>query len=144
MAMAATLVVYGAFAVIRPTQPLDLAVLDAIGYLVIAIAVFDVSKYLIEEEVIREREMREAGETRQSLTRFVATIIIATLLEAVVIAFKVARERVSDLGDLIYPTLLIFAGVALMVGLGAYQRLSAAVERVADEEPEDSKVEADK
>ena len=87
---------------------------------------------LAEEEVIREREMRHARETRLSLTRFIATIIIATLLEAVVIAFKVAREQVSDL---IYPTLLIFAGVALLVGLGAYQRLSAAVEEAVGEEP---------
>ena len=140
-AMAAALVFYGAFGVIRPTQSLDFAVLDAIGYMVIAIAVFDVSKYLIEEEVIRERKMHRAGEARQSLTRFIATIIIATLLEAVVIAFKVARERVSDL---IYPTLLIFAGVALLVGLGAYQRLSAAVEHAVGEEPRDSSVHLDK
>ena len=134
-AMAAALVFYGALGVVQPTQRLDFAVLDAIGYMVIAIVVFDVSKYLIEEEVIREREMRQAGEARQSLTRFIAAIIIATLLEAIVIAFKVARERVSDL---VYPTLLIFAGVALLIGLGAYQRLSAAVEHAVGEEPEDS------
>ncbi len=132
-AMAAGLIVYAAVGVARPEQRLDFAVLDAIGYLVIAIAVFDVSKYLIEEEVIREREMRHAGEARRSLTRIVATIIIATLLEAIVVTFKVARERVSDL---VYPALLIFAGVALLVGLGAYQRLSVTVERATREEAE--------
>jgi hypothetical protein len=129
--MAAGLIAYAAISVLRPEQRLDFAVLDAIGYIVIAIAVFDVSKYLIEEEVIREREMRRAGETRRSLTRFIATIIIATLLEAVVITFKVARERV---GDLIFPAVLTFSGVALLLGLGAYQRLSAAVEKSAGEE----------
>ena len=116
--------------VVLPERRLDFEVLDAIGYLVIAIAVFDVSKYLIEEEVIREREMRHAGEARRSLTRIVATIVIATLLEALVVTFKVARERVSDL---VYPALLIFAGVALLVGLGVYQRLSVTVERAAGE-----------
>lgn len=95
--MAAGLIVYAAIGVLRPEQRLDFAVLDAIGYIVIAIAVFDVSKYLIEEEVIREREMRRASEARRSLTRLVATITIATLLEAVVITFKVACERVGDL-----------------------------------------------
>ena len=129
--MAIGLIGYGALALLRPTQRLDYALLDAIGYVVIAIAVFDVAKYLIEEEVIREREMRRAGEARLSLTRFIATIIIATLLEAVVITSKVASERVSDM---IYPTLLIFAGVALLVGLGVYQRLSATVERAVGEE----------
>jgi hypothetical protein len=120
--------------VVKPAQRLDFAMLDAIGYVVISIAVFDVAKYLIEEEVMREREMRRAGETGQSLTRFVATIIIATLLEAIVITFKTARDQVPQL---IYPVLLVFAGVALMVGLGVFQRLIARVEREADEQARD-------
>jgi hypothetical protein len=133
IALAIGLIGYAAIEIVRPSQRLDFAVLDAIGFVVIAIAVFDVAKYLIEEEVIREREMRRAGETRQSLTRFVATIIIATLLEAIVITFKTARERVEDL---IYPAGLLFSGVALIVALGMYQRLSAAVEREAGENTE--------
>jgi hypothetical protein len=134
IAFAVALVVYGIVGVLKPAQRLDFAMLDAIGYVVISIAVFDVAKYLIEEEVMREREMRRAGETRQSLTRFVATIIIATLLEAIVIVFKTARDQVPQL---IYPVLLVFAGVALMVGLGVFQRLSARVEREADEQARD-------
>jgi hypothetical protein len=134
MVLAGALVVSAAMMLLRPEQRLDFAVLDAIGYVVIAVAVFDVAKYLIEEEVIREREMRRAGEARQSLTRFIATIIIATLLEAIVITFKTARERVSDI---IYPSMLLFAGVALLLGLGAYQRLSATVEQDVGEEATD-------
>ena len=38
------------------------ALLEAVGYVIIAIAVFDVAKFLIEEEVIESREKREAGE----------------------------------------------------------------------------------
>jgi hypothetical protein len=134
IAFAVALVAYGMMGVVRPTQRLDFAVLDAIGYVVISIAVFDVAKYLIEEEVMREREMRRAGETRQSLTRFVATIIIATLLEAIVITFRTTHDQVPLL---IYPVLLVFAGVALMVGLGVFQRLSARVEREAGEKARD-------
>lgn len=130
----ALLIGYGAFGVLRSGQRLDFAVLDAIGYVVIAIAVFDVAKYLVEEEVIREREMRQAGEARRSLTRFVATIIIAILLEATVIAFKSAREHVSDL---VYAALLMFAGVALILSLGIFQHLSSKVERAVDEGGDD-------
>jgi hypothetical protein len=129
--MAVALIGYAAIGVLRPEQRLDFSVLDAIGYIVIAIAVFDVSKYLIEEEVLREREMRRADEARRSLTRFVSTIIIVTLLESVVITFKVARERVADL---IFPAVLTFSGVALLVGLGVYQRLSATVERTVGDD----------
>jgi len=52
------------------------ALLGAIGYVVIAVAVFDVAKYFVEEEVIRGREMRLASEARRSLTKFMSTIVI--------------------------------------------------------------------
>jgi hypothetical protein len=107
-------------------EGIGLTALGGIGYVVVAVAVFDVSKYLIEEEVIRGREMRVASEARRSLTRFVSTIAIAVFLEALVTIFRVARENVPNLP---YPTALLLAGILLIVGLGIYQRLSASVER---------------
>ncbi|HKU99437.1 MAG TPA: GNAT family acetyltransferase [Vineibacter sp.] len=100
--------------------------LRAIGYLVVAIAVFDVSKYLIEEEVVRGRELRAASEARRSLTKFVSTIAIAVFLEGLVTVFRVSKDQVSDM---IYPTLLLITGTLIVLGLGVYQRLSASVER---------------
>jgi hypothetical protein len=111
------------------------ALLAAIGYVVIAMAVFDVAKYFIQEEVIRGREMRSAAEARRSLTKFISTIAIAVFIEALVLVFRVSRSSVAEL---LYPTLLILAAVAIVVGLGVYQRLSADVEQKVD----DSKVKA--
>ena len=54
--LACVLIGLAAIDVVRPRGSLQDAVLDAIGSVVIAIAVFDVAKYLIEEEVVRERE----------------------------------------------------------------------------------------
>lgn len=105
-------------------------VLDAIGYVVIAIAVFDVSKYLMEEEVFRTRQRRQASEARESLTRFISTIAIAVFLEGLVMVFEVSKEKVADL---IYPTLLLATGIVVVVGLGLYQRLSATVEQEVEE-----------
>jgi hypothetical protein len=130
MACAAALIVLGLVDLIRSGGALTYAVLDAISSVVIAIAVFDVAKYLIEEEVVRERQMRQAGEARRSLTRFVATVIIALLLEGLVTLFKTAR---ADVSQLIFPTLLIAVGALLIVALGLYLRLSATIEQVADE-----------
>lgn len=107
------------------------ALLDAVGYTIIAIAVFDVGKYLLEEEAIRAREMRRAAEARRSMTKFVSTIVIAVLLEALVAVFEAGKQ---DVKLMIYPTFLLLAGVALIVGLGIYQRLSASVERDLPEE----------
>jgi putative Mn2+ efflux pump MntP len=100
--------------------------LSGIGYVVVSIAVFDVAKYLVEEEVVRGRELRVASEARRSLTRFISTIAIAVFLEALVVVFQVAQE---DVTKLFYPTFLLIAAILLVLGLGVYQRLSVAVER---------------
>lgn len=102
------------------------SILEAGGYFIVAVAVFDVAKYLLQEEVSRGREMRAPAETRRSLTKFVSTILLAVFLEALVTVFITARNSVPEM---LYPTLLLLAGSVLMVCLGVYQRLSAIVER---------------
>lgn len=113
------------------------AVLDVLGYVIVAIAVFDVAKYIFEDEVRRGNEKRSAAEARRSLTKFLSTIVIALFLEALVVVFKTARE---DVAQLLYPTALLIASVLVLVGLGVFQRLSATVEeKVGDDEAEDRK-----
>jgi hypothetical protein len=130
MILACALIFYAGVQVVEAFNAPDMSVgstlLDAVGYTVIAIAVFDVGKYLFEEEAIRAREMRQAGEARRSLTKFVSTITIAVLLEGLVTVFEAGAE---DVRLMLYPTLLLLAGVAMIVGLGVYQKLSAEVER---------------
>jgi hypothetical protein len=99
--------------------------LGAIGYVVIAMAVFDVAKYFVEEEVIRGREMRLASEARRSLTKFVSTITIAVFIEALVIIF---RESNKDITMVLYPAVILLMGILTILGLGLYQRMSAHVE----------------
>jgi len=106
------------------------ALLGAIGYVVIAMAVFDVAKYFVEEEVIRGREMRLASEARRSLTKFMSTIVIAVFIEALVMVF---REGSKDITMVLYPSVILFMGILTILGLGFYQRLSADVERQVDE-----------
>jgi L-asparagine transporter-like permease len=129
MAMSLALVVYGAIEVIgagmSSWKDAGGALLAAIGYVVIAMAVFDVAKYFVEEEVIRGREMRNAGETRRSLTKFISTIAIAVFIEGLVIVFQASKDDVSKM---IYPTGLLLAAILIVVGLGVFQRLSADVE----------------
>ena len=101
--------------------------------MVIAVAVFEVAKFIFEEEVIEPSEKGHAGEARRSMTKFVSTISIAVFLEALVSIFETSKAHRMD--QMLYPTLLLFAGVALIVGLGAYQRLSASAERDVDDPP---------
>jgi Ni,Fe-hydrogenase I cytochrome b subunit len=130
MAMSFALVVYGAVDVVSvgvsSWKDADRVLLAAIGYVVIAMAVFDVAKYFMEEEVIRGREMRNAAEARRSLTKFVSTIAIAVFIEGLVIVFQASKD---DLATMIYPTALLLTAILIVVGLGVFQRLSAAVEQ---------------
>ena len=93
MAMSFGLVIYGGIEVAvgigTSREDGSTALLAAIGYVVIAMAVFDVAKYFVEEEeVIRGREMRNAGEARRSLTKFISTISIAVFIEGLVLVFR--------------------------------------------------------
>jgi hypothetical protein len=130
MAMSLALVVIGAtefyVAATGPWAESGDALFGAIGYVIIAIAVFDLAKYFIEEEVIRGREMRQASEARRSLTKFIATISIAVFIEALVIVVRVSKQNVDQM---LFPTLLLLTAILIVIGLGIYQRLSAEVER---------------
>ena len=138
--LASGLVVAGMYRVAaslwRTGELINQSLLTAVGYVVISIAVFDVAKYLLEEEVVRERELRQVGEVRRSLTRFTSTILIAVFLEAIVLIFKMAED---DIALTVYPTLLLFAGVAMLIGLGVFQRMAVYAERATGEHEDGGK-----
>ncbi|QJP12600.1 GNAT family acetyltransferase [Starkeya sp. ORNL1] len=130
MVIAAGLMLYAFYGAIRDGfgggRSVDDILLDTVGYLIVAIALFDVAKYFFEEEVPAEREKRTPADARRGLTKFVSTIIVAVFLEALVLIFKLVRD---DVGQLIYPALLVGVACATMISLGIFQRLSATVER---------------
>jgi hypothetical protein len=134
MLMSVGLVIFGGWEVIAGLSgsfaDASTALLAAIGYVVIAMAVFDVAKYFIEEEVIRGREMRTAAEARRSLTKFISTISIAVFIEGLVLVFRVSRENVTEI---LYPTTLLVTAILIVLGLGGYQRLSADVEQKVED-----------
>ena len=106
-------------------KPFITAMVNSIGYLILSIAVFDVARYVFDEEVRRGREMRKASETRRSITKFITVIIIAVLMDALVALSKAGQ---GELDQLVYPVVLIGGGVGLLLALGVFQRLSATVE----------------
>src|SRR5918998_3122254 len=117
-----------------PEHDIGRSLLDSVGYMVIAIAVFEVAKYILEEEALDPTQMRHTGEARRSITKFVSTIIIAVFLEALVAIFQASKG--DDLSMMLYPTILLFAAVTLIVGLGLYQRLSISAESEVKSSPE--------
>ena len=97
------------------------ALLDAIGLIVIGMAVFDVSKFLMEEEVFHSGGVKSPEHQRETLLKFIIIITIAVSLEALMFIFDAGKK---DITNLIYPTFLLVAAVFLVVGLGIYQKLT--------------------
>lgn len=100
--------------------------LQSVGAIIIAVAILDVAKYMVEEEVFRNKELRSAREARQTLTKIMVIVAIAVSIEGLVYIFKAGAQ---DIRLLIYPALLIITAVILMVGLGYYQKLSVIAEK---------------
>ena len=99
------------------------AMLDAVSLVIIALAVFDVAKFLVEEEISRDKEMRSAREARQTLTKFITIVIIVLSLEGIVYVFEAGKE---DISNLVYPVLLLGVVLLMVVSLGAYHRMTRA------------------
>jgi hypothetical protein len=106
-------------------------VLHSVGLIIVSVAIFDVGKFLIEEEVIRARELRSIREARRSLTKFMSIIIIATSLEALVIVFETKQEVVSQL---LYPSILLISAVLVLVGLSVFVWLSSRADALLPQE----------
>jgi len=97
------------------------ALLDAVGLIVIGTAVFDVSKFLLEEEVFKVHGADTVMKQRNTLIKFLVIITISISLEALVFVFSAAKK---DISLLVYPTFLLLTAVMLVIGLGAYQRMT--------------------
>jgi hypothetical protein len=101
-------------------------VIDSVGYVVIAIAILDVTKHIFEEEVRGSQQRAREGMFQKSFFKFISIISIAVFLEGLVLVFKVSQD---DIHLLIYPVFLLFVAVAMMVGLALAQRLTAGVKQ---------------
>src|SRR5262245_15847631 len=75
-------------------------VIDSVGYVVIAIAILDVTKHVFEEEVRGWRGESEDAAFQKSFYKFISIISIAVFLEGLVLVFKVSQDEIRLL---IYP-----------------------------------------
>jgi hypothetical protein len=106
-------------------EPLQLlgTLLESIGLVTVALAVFEVGRFLLEEELLRARELRTIADARLSLTKFMTITVIVLTIEGLVLLFKIRRESIADM---IYPTGLLIVAVLALVGLGVFRKLTDA------------------
>jgi hypothetical protein len=88
--------VYEVWPSLGATMELVPALLDAVALIVIGMAVFDVSKFLVEEEVFGAEEQISEGAQRNTLIKFLVIITIAMLMEALVFVFAAAKRTLPS------------------------------------------------
>jgi hypothetical protein len=127
--LAATLIGYAGYQIVKAVLDapqllsagdLGYIIIDSVGYVVIAIAILDVTKHLFEEESLEWRGLHKKSRFRSNFSRFVSIISIAIFLEGLVLVFKVSQD---DVKLLIYPVLLLLVGVAMTVALAVFMWL---------------------
>lgn len=105
--------------------------LRSVGAIIIAVAIVDVAKYMIEEEVLEHKEKRTPKEIRETLTKVLIIVTIAVGIEGLIYIFKAGAK---DITLLVYPAILILTSIIMIVGLGVYQKLSVAAEKMEKDE----------
>jgi len=92
-------------------------VFEATILLTLSLAIFDLSKTLIEEEILGRYKEHDISGPHKTMVRFLGSIIIALSIEALMLVFKFA---ITDSDKLIY-SMYIVAGVGvLIVSLAIY------------------------
>ena len=102
------------------TQAFHLVILVTLG-----LAIFDLGKTILEEEVLLHKDIHHTGSTRRTISRFMSAIVIAVSIESLLLMFKSLLGDATHLNSAVW---MLCAAVALLVGLGAYLKLTSEKE----------------
>lgn len=98
------------------TQAFQSVILVTLG-----LAIFDLGKTILEEEVLLHKDIHHSGSTRRTISRFMSAIVIAVSIESLLLLFKSLLGDATHVHDAVW---MLFAAVALLVGLGIYLKLT--------------------
>ena len=81
--------------------------------------------------MLERKEKLSPREVRETLTKILIIVTIAVGIEGLIYIFKAGAKYISLL---IYPAMLIITAVTMIVGLGLYQKLSIAADKMERDE----------
>jgi hypothetical protein len=97
--------------------------MEEVAFIVFAVAVADVARYLLVEEVLHGKEKKPHAERRKALSNLILIITTAFSLEGLILTIQMAKISIEKL---IYPIMLLIVSAILLIALGLYQKLSNA------------------
>jgi hypothetical protein len=86
-------------------------VFKSIIAITLAIAIFDLSKTILEQEVFYRALTPEEGSEYKTLTKFLTSIIIALSIESLMVVFKVAIDDIRNMNYAFY----LISGVGILI-----------------------------
>jgi len=92
-------------------------VFEATILITLALAIFDLSKTLIEEEMLGKNRDNHISGPHKTMVKFLGSIIIALSIEALMLVFKFA---ITDPNNIIYAMYIVGGVAMLLVGLAIY------------------------
>jgi hypothetical protein len=90
---------------------------EATILLTLSLAIFDLSKTLIEEEILGRHKEHNISGPHKTMVRFLGSIIIALSIEALMLVFKFA---IIDPDKLVYAMYIVIGVAFLLVSLAVY------------------------
>jgi len=105
------ILVYSGYEIIFMSEKLIMSFFKPIIYITIAIAIFDLSKTLIEQEVIFKSYKKDENIEKNTFIKFIISILIALSIEALMLVFKISLNNISLMSNAFW----LFAGIALMI-----------------------------
>ena len=109
---------YTFFASFEDTATMDMhATFRSIIAMTLGLAIFDLSRTILEQEVFYKSYAVEAGEENRLLIRFLTSIIIALSIESLMVVFKIALVDFKEMSNAIY---LIGGVSAMIIALGLF------------------------
>jgi len=100
-------------------EPIE--IFRAVILITLGLAIFDLGKTILEEEVLLHKDIHHEGSTRRTISRFMSAIVIAVSIESLLLMFKSLLGGADHLNSAV---LMLFAAVAMLVGLGIYLKLT--------------------
>lgn len=96
-------------------------IFGAVILVTLGLAIFDLGKTILEEEVFLHKDIHHEGSMRRTISRFMSAIVIAVSIESLLLMFKSLLGGEDHLNSAVF---MLFAAVAMLVGLGVYLKLT--------------------
>ncbi len=111
MFLSFSILVYSGYEILKHEEISIMSFFKPIIYITIAIAIFDLSKTLLEQEVFFKSYKKDENIEKKTFVKFIISILIALSIEALMLVFKISLNNISLMSNAFW----LFLGISLMI-----------------------------